>query len=434
MRKLLVLVLLVFAGMSLVACGGDESEGKITINFWHMAPIGSENYAPTKAIINQFNRSQDVYYVKETGFSFWDYWDKIDIAISSRTAPDLGLNTVDDVPIRASAGVLYNISELLEADTSDNKFSLDDFYPNQLEFASYEGDLYAMPFSATTRALYYNKDMFAAAGLTEDDVPTTWSELKAVAQQLTIVEDGDIVQLGFEPTYGGASYHGWLWMTGEDFFDENQLPTLNTPTHAAVLDWIYNFNNPLTRDQITFFGQANQMLGLNPFAAERVAMIVDTDGLYSIIKNAGADFNYGIAPIPVPDENGIHVNWGSGFSIELYDNGKGDEQKKAGAWEFLKYLLQHDTQIALAEANGWFMSNKPAMEEFVEGDEILEALLAEVDYAVDKVYIPYAPSWHGNDWSPFFDAFLSGSKTATQTLAEARAHYLQKKENYDALH
>ncbi|NLD25813.1 MAG: ABC transporter substrate-binding protein [Acholeplasmataceae bacterium] len=432
MKKLLVVLMLVFAGLSLVACGSDESEGKIEITFWHMAPLGSEAYAPTKAIINQFNRSQDVYFIKETGFSFWDYWDKIDIAISSRTAPDVGLSTVDDVPIRASAGVLYNISELLEADTSDNKFDLDDFYPNQLEFATYNGDLYAMPFSATTRALYYNKDMFAAAGLTEADVPTTWSELKTIAQRLTIVEDGEIVQLGFEPTYGAGAYHCWLWQTGEDFFDDNLNPTLNTQTHLDVLNWIYNFNNPISRDQITTFGQANQMLGISPFASERVAMIVETDGLYSTIKNAGATFNYGVAPIPVPDNNGIHVNWGSGFSIELYNNGKGQDEKKAGAWEFLKFLLEHDTQIALAEANGWFMSNKPAMEEYVQGNEILEALLAEVDYAVDKMYVPYAPSWHG-EFTSFFDAFLAGTKTAEQTLADARNHYLQKKANYEAL-
>ncbi len=432
MKKLLVLLLLVFAGFNLIACT-DESEGKIVVEFWHMAPIGSDAYTPMKAIINKFNRSQDVYYVKETGFSFWDYWDKIDIAVSSRTAPDLGLNTVDDVPVRASAGVLHNVSELLEADTSENKFNLEDFYPNQLEFATYDDDLYAMPFSATTRALYYNKEMFRAAGLTEKDVPNTWSELTKIAEQLTIIKDGDIVQLGFEPTYGAATYHGWLWMTGLDFFDENQLPTLNTEKHTEVLNWIYNFNSQVSRDTLTAFGEANQMLGINPFASERVAMIVDVDGLYSIIKNAQATFDYGVAPIPIPDENGVQVNWGSGFSIEMYNNGTGNLQKRAGAWEFLKYLFENDTQIELAEANGWFMSNKPAMEEFVEGNEILEALLAQVDYAVDKAYIPYAPSWHGNDWQPFYDAFLSGDKTAAQTLADARAHYLQKKENYEAI-
>ena len=77
------------------------------------------------------------------------------------------------------------------------------------------------------------------------------------------------------------------------------------------------------------------------------------------------------------------------------------------------------------------MSHITAMEEYVAGNEILEKLLAEVDYAVDKVYIPYAPSWHGNDWQPYYQEALSGTMTAEQALAAARTNYLQKKQNYD---
>ncbi len=161
-------------------------------------------------------------------------------------------------------------------------------------------------------------------------------------------------------------------------------------------------------------------------------MIVEVDGLYQVIKDAGATFNYGVAPIPIP-EGGRRVNWGSGFSIEMYDNGKNETAERDGAFMFYKYLLSKDIQKRLAQVNGWIMSHISAMEEYVEGNPILEKLLAEVDYAVDKVYIPYAPSWHGNDWQPFYSEALSGTKTAEQALAAARANYLQKKQNYDTV-
>ena len=434
MKKVLLIFMLIISLTTLAACdGGGEAGDKIEIEFWHMSPVGSSSFSGMKSIISGFNDSQDKYFVKGTGFSFWDYWDKINVAISSRTAPDLGLSTIDDVEARAKSGALYNISELMEADQGENKIDLTEFRQSQLDFATYQGDLYAMPFSATTRVLYYNLDMFAEKGLTEADVPTTWDELHTVAK-LFDEEDsnGRLTRLGFDPTYGNATYHGWLWQKGLDFFDEDQMPTLNTPGHVEVLEWIMNFNNDIERSELTAFGEGNQTLGINPFASERVAMIVEVDGLYQIIKDAGATFNYGVAPIPIP-EGGTRVNWGSGFSIEMYDNGKNETDERDGTYEFLKYLLSKDIQKELAEVNGWIMSHISAMEEFVQGNEILEKLLAEVDYATDKQYIPYAPSWHGNDWQPYYNQALAGTLTAAEALEAARNNYIQKKQNYDAV-
>ena len=430
MKKFYILLLFIVLPFVIAGCGDDIGD-RTEIKFWHMSPVGSESYSATRQIINRFNESQDKYFVKGTGFSFWDYWDKINVAISSRTAPDVGLSTLDDVVGRARAGVLYNISELMAAD--EEPLDLDDFYTNQLEFAKHNDNLFAMPFTSTTRVLYYNLDMFAEVGLTEDDVPKTWSELHTVAKKLDKTDNkGTIQRLGFEPTYGNATYHGYLWQAGLDFFDEDLNPTLNTQGHIDVLNWMIDFNKEFSRNQLVAFGDANAMLGINPFAAERVAMIVEVDGLYQIIKSAGATFNYGVTYIPVPDEDGVRVNWGSGFSIELYDNGKKDDVKKQGAYEFLKYLMSYETQKDLALANGWIMASKSAMATIAEGNPILTRLIEEVAYAKDKMFVPYAPSWHGNDWQPFYNAALSKEKTVQQALSEARAHYIQKRANWNA--
>jgi len=433
MKKILLSMLLVLAAFSAFGCEAKTETEAITIDFWHMSPVGSESYAATKAIINSFNDSQDRYFIKGTGFSFWDYWDKIAVAISSRTAPDIGLSTIDDVVTRAEAGVLYNITDLIAADPGS--IDLGELYQSQLDFATYDGDLYALPFTATCRVLYYNLDMFETVGLTEDDVPHTWSELYTVAKQLDVVNDqGEIQQLGFDPTYGNATYHGWLWEAGLDFFDEDLNPTLNTQEYVDILNWIIDFNGEYSRSQLTAFGDANTMLGINPFAGERVAMMVETDGLYQTIKNSGADFNYGVTYIPIPDDNGIRVNWGSGFSIEMYDNGKGEDDQKQGAWEFYKYLMSYDVQMELSTANGWIMAHKGAMQTVSVGDPILTRLIEEVQYARDKVYVPYAPSWHGNDWQPYYNNALTGEMTAAEALAAARENYLQKKANWEATH
>lgn len=434
MKKLFVLCMLLASLVTLAACNTEDTGDKIVIDFWHMSPVGSPSFSGMRGIINDFNESQDVYFVRGTGFSFWDYWDKINVAVSSRTAPEVGLMTIDDVEARARAGVLFNVSELIENDASeDYLIDLNEFRQSQLDFATLDGDLFAMPFSATTRALFVNMDMFEELNLTAEDIPTTWDELHTIAKMFDQTDNqNNITRLGFDPTYGNATYHGWLWQKNLDFFDEEGLPTLNTQGHIDVLEWVMNFNDDFTRGQLTSFGEGNQMLGINPFASERVAMIVEVDGLYQIIKDSGADFNYDVAPIPIP-EGGKHVNWGSGFSIEMFDNGDTSDEMRDGAFLFMKYLLSKDTQMRLAEVNGWIMSHISAMEEHVEGDPILEKLLLEVDDAIDKVYIPYAPSWHGNDWQPYYNQALSRTLTAEEALAAARANYIQKKQNYDAV-
>lgn len=420
--------------LSVISCGGDSADDRTEITFWHMSPVGSESYSGMRAIINDFNDSQDLYKVKGVGFSFWDYWDKANVAIASREAPNIGLSTIDDVPSRAKSGVLYNITDLIAEDTTgENTIDLMEYRQSQMDFAIYDDDLYAMPFTATTRALYVNLDIFTELGLDETDIPTTWSELETIAKMIDVTEDGDIVRLGFDPTYGDATYHGWLWQTGLDFFDDDLDPTLNTQGHVDVLDWIIGFNSDYTRAQLNAFGEANQLLGLNPFASERVGMIIGNDGLYQTIINSGADFDYTVAQIPVPDDDGIRVSWGSGFSLEMYDNGNDSDAEKAGAFAFYKYLLSEPVQLQLGEVNGWIMSHISAMETYVEGRPIMAKLLEEVDYAVDKVYVPYAPGWHGNDWQPYYTQILDGDLTPEAGLLAARNNYIQKQENYNTL-
>merc|ERR1711941_186940 len=155
MKKLLLVGLALVTVFALTACGGGEGDDKIQIEFWHLSPVGDESYSDVKQIIRDFNESQDTYYVNGTGFSFWDYWDKLSVAVASNTAPDVGFSTIDDNVHRADRGVLYNISDFIAADEADSIETMDTavFYTNQLDFLTYDGDLWGLPFTATTRML-----------------------------------------------------------------------------------------------------------------------------------------------------------------------------------------------------------------------------------------------------------------------------------------
>lgn len=438
MKKILLLAVLSVSIFTLSACGSNPAGDRTVIDFWHLSPQGSESFSEVRAIIKNFNESQDEYYVDGQGYSFWDYWDKLSVAIASGTAPEVGYSTIDDNVHRAQKGAVYNISDFIAQDELDGVETLDTsiFYQNQLDFLTYNEDLFGIPFTSTTRMLYYNLDQFAEVGLTEADVPTTWDELYTVAKKLDIVDGNDISRIGFDPTYGQGTYMGYLWQSGLDFFDANQQVTLNTPEHEEVLDWMVSFNEEYPKSQLTAFGEANNILGVDPFAAGRVSMIIHTDGLYEILKDYDSSMNYGVAPIPLPDEDGIRVNWGSGFSLELFTNNNAnpDSAKAKGAWEFSKYLMSTPVQVEYAEAVGWLMGNNDAMAIFADGKPIITKFIEECSYAVDKQYIPYAPAWHASDWFQYYDELRAGNLTVQQTLTNARNWYNEKQENYNDTH
>lgn len=438
MKKLLLLLVVATSIFTLSACGKNEAGDRTQIEFWNVSPVGSDSFSDVRRIITEFNDSQDLYYVNGTGFSFWDYWDKLSVAIASGTAPDVGYSTVDDNVSRAAKGVVYNVSDFMAADVTDGVTTVDTslFYQNQLDFLTYDGDLYGLPFSATTRMLFYNLDQFAEVGLTEADVPTTWDELYTVAKKLDVVDGNEITRIGFDPTYGQGTYMGYLWQSGLDFFDDNQQVTLNTQDHKDVLDWMVTFNDEYPQSQLTAFGEANTILGIDPFAAGRVSMMIGTDGLYQVLKDYGSDMDYGVVSIPLPDENGTRVNWGSGFSLEMFRNNSAEASsaEAQGAWAFTKYLMSTPVQIDLANSIGWLMGNIDSMAVVSEGNPILTKMIAECNYAIDKKYIPYAPAWHAQDWFQYYDELRAGNLTVDQTLTSAITWYTEKQENYNDTH
>ena len=136
MKKTVATILILGTLAVAASCNREEQTQTVTIQFWHLNPVGSPGFSEMRAVINAFNERQSEYFVRGTGFSFWDYWDKLSVAISSRTAPDVGYRTIDDVVARASNGVLHNISELMGEDTSENNIDLSEFRESQLEFAT----------------------------------------------------------------------------------------------------------------------------------------------------------------------------------------------------------------------------------------------------------------------------------------------------------
>lgn len=405
--------------------GSETASGEKTqITFWHIIPEGSDGYESLDELIMNFNNVQDEYEVTHVGYPFLDYFSKMTTAFAGDVAPDVFLYTMDDVPARAATGTIANLTPYMEADGYDTS----DLYEAEVASGVYEGNQYALPFSSTCRVLWYNLDMFEEAGLTEADVPTTWDELYDVAKKMDVVEDGVISQLGFDPTAGQANYFSFLWLKGLDFFDEEGNVLLTEEPQKEVLQWMLDFNGEYPQAQLQAFTDAGTTLAADGFASGMLGMMVGTDSEYAVLKNANVDFKYGCAPIPYP-EGGERCNWSSVWSMEVF-NSK-DEAKMKGAWEFMKYMLQPDSQEAFYNSQGWFTASKTANEALRTGD-IENAIVDEIAYSREKVYYDWAPKWH-EDWNQFMELAKQGTPV-DDVMEQATQFYQEKLENYEATH
>ena len=104
----------------------DYSERQ-KLTFYHLWQRGATGYTEINDLIKEFNKSEAAtkynVYVQGNGVNFWDYWDKVNLAISGGTAPDIYLHTVSDAPLRAKYDL--DLTSMYEEDVMEGIESID---------------------------------------------------------------------------------------------------------------------------------------------------------------------------------------------------------------------------------------------------------------------------------------------------------------------
>lgn len=124
------------------------------------------------------------------------YSDTIKIAAQSGEAPDLFRSDSKWMQDFVDSGFLTPIEDLPGSKELLDKFK--DLVANQSHV--FDGKTYTLPYNLTTYGFVINKDLFAAAGLTEADYPTTWEEVRDVAKKITDASEGKAYGLGLSST------------------------------------------------------------------------------------------------------------------------------------------------------------------------------------------------------------------------------------------
>ncbi|MGG7462936.1 MULTISPECIES: ABC transporter substrate-binding protein [unclassified Plantibacter] len=276
--------------------------------------------------------------------------DKISQAIRGGTAPDVAISSnANALGQYCKSGAFQDLGGYVKRDDVDLK----QIPQAVLDYTEYQGVRCSMPLLADDYGLYYNKDLFAKAGIT--DPPKTMSELKDAAEKLTEFNaDGTIKVAGFVPTIGFYNNRLDVWAPqfGADWQDKDGTSSLATSTGwKDLFTWQKDMTDFYGQDKLTAFTAAagQKYSADNAFQTGQVAMMFDGEFRTGFIDSQAPDIEYGTAPLPVTDDL-VDAYGGSNIGGNVIGIPKG--AKNAGAaWELIKYLTT-ETAPLVELANG----------------------------------------------------------------------------------
>jgi multiple sugar transport system substrate-binding protein len=247
---------------------------------------------------------------------------------SSGTMPNLAF--VDNVNVQqlAQTGALTPISNY--------GFDLSGFAPGIVAATTLNGKNYGVSPAINTLALFYNKDMFAAAGLKP---PTTWDELKTDAAALKTPNRYGLALSAPASEEGTWQFLPFFWSNGGD------LTNLTSPKSVEALSFITSLVKDGSMSQsVVNWAQADVA---DQFIAGNTAMMINGPWNISKIDKSGK-VKYGIVPIPVP-KAGATLTVPLGGEVGVIPVSGGSTQ--AAAAKVLKCMTDTDQMLQWAMGN-----------------------------------------------------------------------------------
>lgn len=392
-NKLLAGAVTLMSAFVLAACGNggadsasssEEAGGEtVEITFWH-AMNGPHQETITK-LTEAFNESQDQYVVTEQNQGDYETLNqKIMASGASGDLPTMAQLTPGDVPDLAANNLLVPLSDKIVSDTGFTQEAIDDIYDGFMESSTYDGELYAMPFSKSTRVMYYNQDLLDEYGV---EVPTTWEEVEALGEQMVAAGD-DAVAMGFENSYE-MEYETIARQNGAEFVNGETLTIdIGGDESVEALTFLMDLMDQgyaRTAGEDGFFS--------GPFGRGESALYIGSSaGLAHVVPVAEENgINWNTAELPT--YNDIPLTLFAGNDLGIFASA--DETQQEAAIAFMAFLLEPENTATWAMETGYVPVRRSALEveeyqAYLEENPRAQAANEELEYGMSS------PSFKGS--------------------------------------
>ena len=350
-----------------------------TITFWHS--MGGVNGEAMDYLVNKFNEENTDGITVEAVYQ-GEYDDTIN-KLKSAQIGNMGADLVQiyDIGTRfmIDSGWVIPMQELIDADGYD----ISQIEPNIAAYYTVNNELYSMPFNSSTPILYYNKDMFEKAGITE--VPTSLEGILAIGDDLkTKGGAGEPLALSIYGWY----FEQWLCKQGLSYADNGNgrdaaATAVEFDSNGGALNILNEWKALNDADVAPNVGRAGSDTATTDFTSGKAAITLgSTASLKQILQDVNGSFEVGTAYFPTikdGDEGGVSIG---GASLWALNNN--DDAKAAATWKFIKFLISPESQAYWNAETGYFPVTTAADEEQTFKDNV--AQYPQFQTAIDQLH------------------------------------------------
>lgn len=368
--------LIAAAGCGSSGSSGGSANGSTTLNFFGADYGTGPANTTTKywdAIATAFHKANPSITVNVQTVDWTDFPNKVQTLVQNKQFPDILEG--DTAPQFAQSHLLYKTSQVLSPSVLSN------ILPKFLKDTDYQGTAYGIPFTTSTRALYYNKKIFTAAGIASP--PTTWAQLQADAAK--IKSKGFIgygLPLGNEEAQAEALM--WFLGNGGGYLNTSGKYDINSAANMQTLQFLSQLTksgdtqpSPGTTDRKDVWAQ---------FAQGKIGMVGGQPALIPIIQQAGVLTSSDYSTANFPGRTGpLASTLGVHDDIVAFNTGG----HQAAIKKFLDFVYQNKYQLQFANEYGLLPATQSAATA-MSSNPTFAAFFKNIP---DSVNYPSDPNW-----------------------------------------
>lgn len=289
-----------------------NAQDDVTISYFTFS-AAPDHLEDLDAMIALFEEANPGIKVEVETAAYADYFTELQTRIAGGEAPDTFELNYENFVTYASKGTLLDMTSAIDAETAAR------YFPKAYEAFQLDGKQYGLPTSFSDVVLFYNKDLFDAAGVAYPTSDWTWTEEMDAATKLTNADEdtwGMYAPISFHEFYKTAAQNGC------SFFGEDGSVTINDPACVEALEFMISAQtNGVQPSDADLAGVPNEDL----FKQGQIAML--TSGIWMFSAFADLPFAWDIAVEPGNVQDASHF-----FANAAVVSADTDQAEAAAKW------------------------------------------------------------------------------------------------------
>ena len=426
-KKLLALLLCMIMCLGLCACGGgdddtEDEDGLVTeLSLWF--PYGSLSQAYLDQLVDDFNMSQEDYYVEIQNMgSVGTVRQKLDSTLSQSDYPDMICGQTIATAYYASSSWLKKVQDFVDQEETDWTQGMYTSVRNA--YTDLDGNLLGYPLGVSCSGYWVNVDAIEEAGYKLEDLIT----YEKIIEVGTATVKKGICEYGLSYLGSGVELLDMLTIQGVNYVDNNNGFDGN-PTKSLLMEGeTYKYYKKAAE---LFAGTYSSGIAyeygtgapFGKFNDGKLAFVYATNSWGHYVFDGEPEFEYAFIPSVAVDADAKYLGSVLCEGTGLYMCDTGNEKKMKGAYEFIKFMAQPENQSKYCQGLGYVPYTDEAVAQ-ADYQEWMADYLPSSQNIIDK--LKAAPEDLRTPYVEFFDEMLNVTNELYSYVAQDPTGDLEK--------